>query len=578
MQRPLLGLALALCAPTSFAEVTSGAIDPAFGSTGVATPGLPADSETCEDLLLQPDGRIVAIGANQSGPAVGTNFVARFEPDGSLDTSFGQGGYVFPDLPGLVAVRLYGVALQPDGRILIAGDGSAASIQRIQVQRLLADGSLDPSFGSAGSVVHTLPSGSATVRDVVLQDDGKILVVGSSLDGFTSADLDVLVTRLQPDGSLDPSFGVGGHAIVDAVQDREDVADSVLVQADGSLIVGGRGRVTDGGADFIPFDFLLLRLDPNGALDPSFGNGGTRLYELTPFHDTVFDLAQLPDGRIVAAGSAGRAPWRFAFGLLCTDANGEPDAGFGVGGRRLIDFPGTPSSFARRVAIDPSGRILVGGSSQFPDNPGFDIFSLARVDDTGTLDPSFGVAGRAHVDLPDHRPDRGLALALDGDTILMGGTSNDGSGHTDMTLVRIYAETRAREVYCSGAPNSAGAGARIASSGSTSLAANGLVLEVSGSLPSGQGLFFYGPNRIQTPFGDGLRCVGGTSFRLLPPVQADAQGRVTRTLDLGAPPAASGVGRIEAGSTWNFQLWYRDAPAAGAGFNLSDALAVPFCP
>jgi len=135
--------------------------------------------------------------------------------------------------------------------------------------------------------------------------------------------------------------------------------------------------------------------------------------------------------------------------------------------------------------------------------------------------------------------------------------------------------------YCTASLNSFGSGAQMGSSGSTSLAANDLVLSVNGALPNKPGLFYYGPAQASAPFGDGTRCVGagGVGIFRLPPVQiADSLGTVTRAFDLSAPPASSGAGMISEGETWYFQYWYRDVAAGGAGFNLSDGLAVDFCP
>ena len=133
--------------------------------------------------------------------------------------------------------------------------------------------------------------------------------------------------------------------------------------------------------------------------------------------------------------------------------------------------------------------------------------------------------------------------------------------------------------YCIAAPNSAGPGASISFDGSQSIADNDFHLGVSGARPNGSGLFFYGPNQIQAPFGDGFRCVGGLTHRVQPVVTADGSGLVTRQLDFTAPPAnGAGGGAILPMSTWNFQLWYRDPGGpGGSGFNLSDGLWVTFC-
>ena len=110
------------------------------------------------------------------------------------------------------------------------------------------------------------------------------------------------------------------------------------------------------------------------------------------------------------------------------------------------------------------------------------------------------------------------------------------------------------------------------------MGANDLVLRVDGATPNQPGLYYYGPNAIAAPFGDGVRCVGGGTHRLGPVQVADGGGVALRAVDLTAPPADAGPGQIQAGVTWNFQFWYRDPAAGGSGFNLSDGLSVTFCP
>jgi endonuclease/exonuclease/phosphatase family metal-dependent hydrolase len=133
--------------------------------------------------------------------------------------------------------------------------------------------------------------------------------------------------------------------------------------------------------------------------------------------------------------------------------------------------------------------------------------------------------------------------------------------------------------YCDGEPNSVGPGAAVSWAGEVEHSTNLFYLTASGAIPNQFGLFYYGPNQIQLPFGDGYRCVGGGIYRLGPPQLADGLGGFSRYVDLNQPPADSGPGEITPGSVWNFQLWYRDpAGPLGHGFNLSDGLAVTFCP
>ena len=130
------------------------------------------------------------------------------------------------------------------------------------------------------------------------------------------------------------------------------------------------------------------------------------------------------------------------------------------------------------------------------------------------------------------------------------------------------------ESYCVGAPNSVGSGAVIGTSGTSSASLNALVLEATEAPAQQFGLFFYGPNQVQVAFGDGFRCVGGSLARL-PIVLTDAGGQASWPLDLTMPPSAGD--QITAGSSWNFQFWYRDPGAGGAGFNTSNAMKVTFC-
>jgi len=135
--------------------------------------------------------------------------------------------------------------------------------------------------------------------------------------------------------------------------------------------------------------------------------------------------------------------------------------------------------------------------------------------------------------------------------------------------------------FCEALPNSTGARCRMASSGSTSIAKNDFTLQASGGVPAELGLFFYAGAPLQLPFGDGFLCVApaGTGyFRLVPPLLADEAGGSSRRVDFDERPAGAGAGRIQPGSTWCFQYWYRDLAGAGSGFNLSDGLAARFRP
>jgi hypothetical protein len=170
---------------------------------------------------------------------------------------------------------------------------------------------------------------------------------------------------------------------------------------------------------------------------------------------------------------------------------------------------------------------------------------------------------------------RDLALGIPG----FDGPAGAGAGQ-----IRIYPGNPCAQVfdYCVGGVNSTGMRAEISHAGSASVSANDLVLVADKCPPNKPGLFFYGPQQVFTPLGDGFQCVGPgalATYRLNPAVAIDGAGHIARPLDLNAPPANTGGGAIEAGNTWYFQFWFRDPSGpGGGGFNLSDGLGVPFCP
>jgi len=131
--------------------------------------------------------------------------------------------------------------------------------------------------------------------------------------------------------------------------------------------------------------------------------------------------------------------------------------------------------------------------------------------------------------------------------------------------------------FCTSLPNSSGSSATISASGDASIAANDLTLNTAGGALGTPGLFFYGENQIQAPFGDGLRCAGGMTYRLFPPLFSNGSGSATRPLDFSQPPLSGGTGVLP-GSTWNFQFWFRDSMGpGGSGFNLTDGVSLTFC-
>jgi uncharacterized delta-60 repeat protein len=290
-----------------------GSLDQSLDADGRVTTDFGRD-EVGQDVVVQPDGKIVLIGTSvEDGPG-GDWALARYNSDGSLDESFGSGGKVLTDLG--VASNAYAVALQEDGRIVVAGNSGAPAIfvGDVALARYEVDGSLDPSFGDGGIVILDLgdPASGGAV-DLVVQADGAIVVAGVVRpQGAHLDDADFLLARFNPDGSLatqvrdpylDAPFGTDGIVTTDLGAD--DFALAIAIESGGKLVVTGvTGPNNPGPAVALDLDSLVVaRYGVDGSLDPAFGSGGT---VTTDFGGTSsgWDVAVQADGGIVVAGRA----------------------------------------------------------------------------------------------------------------------------------------------------------------------------------------------------------------------------------------------------------------------------------
>ena len=187
---------------------------------------------------------------------------------GSLDTNFGNGGKVVTDFGGPIAEG-QSLVVQPDGKLVVAGRSSSNAGSIFALARYNSDGSLDPSFGSGGKVTTAFPQGDSEILAMTLQQDGKIVAAG---DTGGSANHGVMaVARYNPDGTLDQAFGTGGQATVDFGAGFH-TAFAIGVQPDGKIVLAGTALLMP--PSFTSSQFGLARLNPNGTLDPGFGNGG----------------------------------------------------------------------------------------------------------------------------------------------------------------------------------------------------------------------------------------------------------------------------------------------------------------
>ncbi len=335
--------------------LSDGTPDPTFGTGGTVTTDV-GGGRGIWGMALQSDGKIVAVGEANNGT---TNVLAvvRYNSDGNLDPSFSGDGILMIPLSGIsMAVD---VAIQPNGMIIVAGLGSSntfalvrltefgvldpsfsgdgivtgtgislrtavlqsdgmtvvagmSSARQFTLMRYTAEGVPDLTFSGDGRVETVFEQGESSIADLQIQDDGKIVAVGVVDDEETGND-NLTVARYRADGTLDSNFADGGiFNIADNAQPLgmgSSQGRSVLVAADGKIVVGGYAE-SSGPARNLLYNFAFIRLDGDGALDPTFGDDGLLVHTLTDQNHFIEGMTFQRDGKIVAVGI-----WPYLFQL-----------------------------------------------------------------------------------------------------------------------------------------------------------------------------------------------------------------------------------------------------------------------
>ena len=301
---------------------SDGTLDPTFGVSGVVQLSrFWADSaDRASSLVLQPDGKIVAAGSTEQGDLAFA--LARLLPDGTLDSTFGAGGRVTTQVTlGSSSDAIDALNLDPDGSLVAAGYASAAvGAADFALARYRTDGTLDPTFGQGGIVKTAIDFRNDSAHALVRQPDGRYVVAGHA---FTGTYADFALARYEADGRLDPTFGVGG-IVVTTVGPKSDFAFTLRCQPDGKLLAGGSSYVNDFNEHFV-----VARYASDGSLDPTFGVGGIVSLSVSATNDRVNDLLLLSDGRILAAGYSFLPAARFALMRLQVDGTLDTSFGAG---------------------------------------------------------------------------------------------------------------------------------------------------------------------------------------------------------------------------------------------------------
>lgn len=396
-----------------------GSLDTTFGGgTGkVTVPISPVGEDQCWGMTFQA-GKLVLVGDSFETigyPDWSVIAALRFNSDGSLDTTFGNGGVVTADVASPSGAE--SVAVQPDGKLVVAGGAFNGSVGGFAVVRYNANGTLDGSFGSGGKSLTTIGPYYAGAHALALQQDGKIVAAGYSYTG-TSNYYIIALARYSPDGSLDTSFGTGGQVLTTLVG-YYDLAHGVAAQSDGKIVAAGYSL----NIGLFTSDFAVMRYLPHGTLDSSFGGTGKVTTSIAGGFDQGYALVIQPDGRIVVAGS-GQVASDTNFALVRYNTDGSLDPTFGTFGRVSTDFGSAAPSYVHGVALQPDGRIVAAGVMVVS---GVGYMALTRYLPNGTLDSSFGTNGKVIAQLGLTYDEANAVTVLPNGKIIVAGTSWQGN-------------------------------------------------------------------------------------------------------------------------------------------------------
>ena len=330
-----------------------GTLDTAWNGTGTVVT-VSGDRSDATAMTLQPDGKVLLAGSCLAG----TRFIfcaMRYLPNGMLDTTWNGTGKVFTPISS-TGDRAGAMTLQPDGKVLLAGQCDNVMVRDFCSVRYLPNGSLDATWNGTGKVITTI-SGSDSAYAMSLQPDGKVLLAGSCEIPYRS----FCAVRYLANGTLDTTWNGTGKAI-DNIGSNYDRAYAIALQPDGNVLLAGfcyDGRKTD---------FCSLRYLPNGTLDLAWGR------VITPVggaSSVASAIALQPDGKVLMSGSCAGG-----FCAVRYLRNGAPDTTWNGTGKVITPISGGSDSSVAMI-LQPDGKVLLAGQC---DNGTNNQFCSARYD------------------------------------------------------------------------------------------------------------------------------------------------------------------------------------------------------
>ena len=288
--------------------IHDGSLDDSFGTNGKVITQIGSYNDRCNTIAIQSDGKILAAGGMNNSPASNYEYdfvLVRYNTNGTLDSTFGEDGVVVTNI-GLKSNLANSMVVQPDGKIILAGEASDSIFSDFATVRYNTNGTLDSNFGNNGIVRTELSSRYDFAKSIVLQLDGKIIAAGSSQSGLSQYNFAMI--RYNTDGTIDNTFGTNGIVSSDF---GSDFGNDIALQADGKIIMVGSS------ATGTIYDIATLRFDSFGIIDKSFGNDGMIRTSLGNGDSEGHSVCLKDDGEIIIAGIYNHgSPDYFDFALV----------------------------------------------------------------------------------------------------------------------------------------------------------------------------------------------------------------------------------------------------------------------
>ncbi|MBF0627100.1 MAG: DUF4347 domain-containing protein [Magnetococcales bacterium] len=397
----------ALAVPEWQGVLTAGVLTAGVLTAGVVTTDFDGYSDRVNDMAVQSDGKILVAGYTLNSRNNQDFAIVRYNTNGSLDTTFDSDGKLTTDLGGR---NDYGtsIAVQTDGKILVAGYTYNGRNNDFAIVRYNVDGTLDATFGSAGKVIMDYDSDNDQINGMCLQPDSKILVTGGASTGGRSSSI---LLRYDTNGVLDSEFGDDGKFIYSAA----GINHSVALQSDGKILLFGQV--------YNRANVLVERVNADGSLDSSFGENGLFSNGQNLWDGTQGGITVQTDDKILIVGGY----WSYWLERLHAN-NGELDTRFDGDGFRSDDL----GMSAQGVVVQLDGQILVGGSGGMDANN----FVLARYNNTnGSFDTTFDRDGKLTATFGAESVFGAIALQADG-KILVTGANLSSENNYDFAVAR----------------------------------------------------------------------------------------------------------------------------------------------